>query len=146
MLCVRSGQQTARWVYDFRVDPDWDHGLEQDDALFEPNNTERTAYPIELGEPVESTIEEGPADYIDCFRFDVEQDVAYSLTMDLLESSAGSLTVSVASESEIVLLDDAPLTTGINDLEFSGVRSEQAILCVTAGQRTARILYTFTIE
>jgi site-specific recombinase XerD len=36
------------------------------------------------------------------------------------------------------LLDDARMSSGLSSFEFSAIRSEQAILCVAAGQQTAR--------
>ncbi len=151
-LCVSAGSPTTQYEYAFRIDEDWRHALEQDDATFEPNNTVSTAYPLTLGEEWTSRITALQADFVDCYRFDVEAGITYSLVMDRVSGptaygTSDNLFYEVTTDSGIMLLESSNIGSDAAVYHEMAVdTSEVATLCIEGGAHDAQYDYTLRID
>ena len=152
-LCFRAGAHGSQYDYRFRVNEDWKNDLEHDDVTFEPNDTQAMAYLAPLGDVVESTITTDRSEMVDCYRFDMEADVTYSVMVEKTGGAGGS-----AGTGDNLFVE---LTTpsGIDHLDYSigddrayihqlapTLVSELASLCFRAGAHASSYQYRFRID
>jgi hypothetical protein len=88
--------------YTLKLFPSIEDGLVQSEITLEPNNTISTAVPIELGVVFDSTLEEGPEDWLDHYAFYAEKGKQY--TFELLNPTGNSSDIyySIGTEKDKV--------------------------------------------
>jgi hypothetical protein len=117
----------------------------------EPNDTPNLACTVAIGSLVQGRVEQGTTDVADCFRFDVEANVDYTLSVRVIQSTADNLYprlyFNVASESGSVLLTDQHLLANqAGDYGFTPIQSGVARLCLAPQNPQALFVYNFRID
>ncbi len=102
----------------------------------EPNDTPNLACTVAIGSLLQGRVEQGTADVADCFRFNVEANVEYTLSVRTMQSTASGdyprLYFNVASESGSVLVTNQELWANqAGNYVFTPIQSGEARLCFT---------------
>lgn len=150
-LCITAGSGTRLYSYQFRVDPDRDHGLVQDSATYEPNNSAATAALVQTGTVIDSALEGNISDARDCFAFDLDAGVTYTISMRVTNDTGtdaySSVSFGVDSLEGGTLLQTQRLAgIGAAYFEFTSPKTGQSVLCLDAGSQTRLYQYQLRID